>query len=64
LSTRSELEQKNKLLGKQKVPANMWLSSPKKLKKKKFNKKNQNPKNLNVQKEEFKKIDRCFNCGK
>ena len=33
-------------------------------KKKKFNKKNQNPKNLNLQKKEFKKTGRCFNCGK
>jgi len=33
-------------------------------KKKKFNKKNQNPKNLNMQKKEFEKTGRCFNCDK
>jgi len=57
---------KNELLAKQKASANMVASKSDKdfFKKKKFKKKNQKPKNLNVQKKEFKKTSRCFNCDK
>jgi len=57
---------KNELLANQKASANMVASNVDKdfSKKKKFKKKNKNSKNLNVQKKEFKKTGRCFNCGK
>ena len=57
---------KKELLVKQKASANMVASKSdkKNFKKKKFNTKNQNLKNLNVQKKEFKKTGRYFNCDR
>ncbi|XP_020242559.1 uncharacterized protein LOC109820774 [Asparagus officinalis] len=59
------------LIAKQKASPNMVAANSEKgnnssfKKKKSFNrKKNQNPKNLNVQKKEFKKSGKCFNCEK
>ena len=62
---------KTELLAKQNVSANMMSANSEKdnyssfKKKKSLNrKKNQNSKNLNVQKKEFKKSGKCFNCKK
>ncbi|XP_020266139.1 uncharacterized protein LOC109841590 [Asparagus officinalis] len=66
----TRIRMKNELIVKQKATTNIVAANSEKgnnlsfNKKKLFNKrKNQNPKNLNVQKKEFKKSGKCFNCG-
>ena len=56
---------KNEQLVKQKASANMMASKcDKGFQEEEINKNNQNLKNRNVQKKEFKKTSRWFNCGK